>query len=197
MNSFSFILNVIGVLLGCVSASLYGIRVWQGKERANLATWGIIYVLDVVGLHLAIETGNDDPLIQFGWCIAAVIILAAAIRRRGNWTWSSTETYVLIACSLSVAVWLLSHKSAVFLSLLCFSAAVVLSAIPQARDYMRHPDIARASAWVWQVGTVSVTFTLTAKVVQGLYGVEHTLVYAVILAMNICMAYLCSRKVAV
>ncbi len=148
MKDLALALNVFGAVLGSLAACLYAMRVWLKKERANLATWTIVLVLDFAGLYLAYATGNDEPYIQLGWCVAAILIVLAAWLRKGDWLWTRTETIVLVICAVSVGVWLTSE--AVALSLIGYLLAVFLSAVPQARDYLRHPDVARKSAWVWQ-----------------------------------------------
>ena len=189
MKDIALALNVFGAIIGSLAACLYGIRVWAGKEKANLATWSIILILDVVGLYLAYETGNDEPYIQLGWCVAATLIVIAAWLRKGDWVWTQTETVVLIICAVSIFVWLTS--GAVFLSLFGYLTAAYIGALPQAKDYIHHPEVARKSAWVWQVSIVAIMFPLVAKLVEGKYGVGDTLVYYAFIALNVFMAMLC------
>ena len=194
MKDISFALNVFGAVLGSLAAGFYGIRVWLGKEKANLATWSIVLVLDVVGLYLAYATGNHEPYIQLGWCIAAVIIVIAAWVQKGDWVWTQNETVVLIVCTTSVFVWLASE--AVLISLIGYLVAAYLSAWPQARDYLRHPKVARKSAWVWQVSIVAILLPLTAKLVESKYGIGDTLIYWALIGLNLIMSILCMRRVA-
>lgn len=194
MKDLALALNVFGAVLGSLAACLYAMRVWLKKERANLATWTIVLVLDFAGLYLAYATGNDEPYIQIGWCVAAALIVLAAWTRKGDWLWTRTDTAVLIICAVSVGVWLTSE--AVALSLVGYLLAAFLSALPQARDYLRHPDVARKSAWVWQVSIIAILFPLAAKLVEAKYGVEHTLVYYALISLNVFMAGLCMRRAA-
>jgi hypothetical protein len=191
MSNLSMFLNVAGAVIGSLAACIYGVRIWMGKEQANLATWFIIFILDFVGLYLAYATGNTEPYIQIGWCVAATIILLATFVRKGEWVWSKTETGVLLICLASVAVWLSSK--AVTVSLLGYVAAAVISAIPQAKDYLKHPEAARKSAWVWQVSIVAILFSIAAKLANSEFGAEHILVYVALLGLNAAMTYLCLR----
>ena len=191
MTNISLFLNVAGAGIGSVAACLYGVRIWMGKEQANLATWFIIFVLDFVGLYLAYATGNTEPYIQIGWCVAATIILFATFVRKSEWVWSKTETRVLLICLASVAIWLSSK--AVTVSLLGYVTAAVISAIPQAKDYLKNPEVARKSAWVWQVSIVAILFSIAAKLVNGKFGAKHILVYVALLGLNAVMTYLCLR----
>lgn len=190
--SLSLILNIVGAIIGSSAACLYAFRIWQKKEKANLATWFIIFLLDFIGLYLAYATGNTEPYIQIGWCVAATLILIATWVRKGEWAWTKTETLVLVTCVASIIVWITSK--AVIISLLGYIIAAILSAWPQAKDYMKNPKVARASAWVWQVSVIAILFSLAAKFVNSEYGVEHTLVYYALLGLNVAMATLCTRK---
>lgn len=192
VKEIAFALNMFGAVLGSLAACFYAVRVWLRYERANLATWAIVLVLDVVGLYLTYATGNHEPYIQIGWCVAALLIVAAAFVRKGDWQWTSIDTAVLILCALSVAIWLSSE--AVLASLLGYLIAAFLSALPQARDYVRHPDVARKSAWVWQVSVIAILFPLVAKYVEGKSGIEHTLVYWALIGLNVIMSALCMRR---
>ncbi len=185
-------LNIFGAVLGSLAACLYALRVWQQKERANLATWSIILFLDLVGLYLTYVTGNHEPYIQMGWCIAALFIVIAAWVRKGDWLWTRTETVVLAICVASVFIWLTSE--AVLISLLGYLTAAYLSVWPQAKDYLRHPEVARKSAWVWQVSIIAILFPLMAKLVERKYGIEHTLIYYALIGLNVIMAMLCMRR---
>lgn len=192
MKELAFWLNLTGAVLGSLAACLYALRVWQKKERANLATWSIIFVLDVAGLYLTYVTGNHEPYIQIGWCIAALLIVIATWVRKGNWLWTRAETIVLALCTASVSVWLMSE--AVLVSLIGYLTAVYLSAWPQAKDYLGHPEMARRSAWVWQVSIIAILFPLAAKFVEQKYGVGHTFIYYALIVLNLIMAALCMRR---
>jgi uncharacterized membrane protein len=183
---------MIGAIIGCGSAIVYGVRIWLGKEKANLATWTIILTLDGVGLYLAFATGNDEAYIQIGWCLAALMIVIGAWKQKGDWVWTENETQTLILCIASVVVWLMSE--AVTFSLLGYIAATAFSVWPQAKDYIRDQVMARKSAWIWQVSIIAIVFPIAAKLLQGKYGAEHLLLYGWFLVLNVCMAALCMRK---
>ncbi len=191
MSNLALYLNIIGALIGCLSAMLFAFRIWQKKEHANLATWAIVWLLDFAGLYLAYATGNNEPYVQIGWCFAASLILLATWLRKGLWVWSRTDSYVLILCTVSLAIWLLSGSVA--WSLAGYIAAALLSALPQAKDYLEYPARARASAWVWLVSIAAMLFTLGSKIISGELGIEHTLVYSALLFLNIVMSFLCLR----
>jgi hypothetical protein len=192
MDKTSLLLNIIGAVIGSAAAFWYGIRIFLNKEKANLATWLIVFFLDLVGLYLAFATGNDEAYIQIGWCAAATVILIATWYRKGAWVWSSTETWVLLVCIASVVIWLSSN--AVVMSLLGYIMAAFLSVVPQAKDYWKNPAVAKKSAWLWQVSIVAICFSIAAKAVLGKYGFEHMFVYYALLWLNVMMTWLCMRK---
>ena len=194
MSNLSLGLNVAGAVIGSAAASLYGVRIWMGKEQANLATWFTVFILDFVSLYLADGTGKNKPYIEIGWCVAATIIvlgLLATFAKKGKWVWSKTETVVLLVSFASVLVWLGSKE--VIISLLGLATAFVISAIPQAKDYLKNPVVARKSAWVWQVSIVAILFSIAAKLVNSEFGAEQLLVYISLLGINTVMTYVCLR----
>lgn len=193
MSEFAFWLNLSGAVLSTFTSCTYGVRIWRGKEEANLATWLIFFLLNVLGLLLAYEAGNPEPYVQMSWCITALFIVAVVWRRKGAWVWTRTETTVLIACVMAALVW--CTIEAVLVSLVCYLAASYLATWPQARDYFRRPEVARRSAWVWIVNVVTILFPLAAKLVEQKYGAEHTLMYIAFFIPNALMAMLCLRRV--
>lgn len=190
-------LNVIGAGVGTFAACRYALRVWQKIEKANLATWSVIWALDFVGLYLTYVTGNEEPYIQMGWCFAATLILFATWVRRGDWEWTKIETITLTITVASVAVWLAgaANKVAIF-ALAGYLTACFVSVWPQARDYLRRPDVARKSAWMWQVSMLSLALIIASKWVAGKFGVGDTLVYYALFGLNAMMTTLCMRRVA-
>lgn len=197
MEKLAFALNVIGAIVGSSAACFYSVRIWRKKERANLATWSVIWVLDFVGLYLTYVTGNEEPYIQLGWCIAATLILIATWVRRGDWEWTKIETITLTITVASVAVWLAgaANKVALF-ALAGYLVACFVSAWPQARDYLQRPDVARKSAWLWQVSLLSLAFIIVSKWVMGKFGIGDTLVYYALFGLNAIMSVLCLRRAA-
>lgn len=196
-KELAFALNVIGAIIGTFAAVRYAFQVWRRIEKANLATWSVVWVLDFVGLYLTYVTGNEDPYIQIGWCAAATLILIAAWSRRGIWRWTNIESATLAIAVASVAIWIVgtTSKVAIF-ALVGYLAACFVSVWPQARDYLDRPDVARKSAWMWQVSMLSLVFIIASKWVAGKFGVGDTLIYYALLGLNVIMATLCMRRLA-
>lgn len=194
-QSLSLALNVIGAIIGSSAACLYAVRIWRMKERANLATWSVVWVLDFVGLYLTYVTGNKEPYIQLGWCVAATLIVVATWIRRGDWQWTRIESITLAITVASVAVWIIGAKGEVaILALSGYILACFVSVWPQARDYIKRPDVAQKSAWMWQVSLLSLTFIIASKWVAGKFGFGDTLVYYALFLLNAIMMALCLRR---
>jgi hypothetical protein len=191
------VLNGIGAIIGSFAACLYALRVWQKIEKANLATWSVIWVLDFVGLYLTYVTGNKEPYIQIGWCFAATLIVIAAWVRKGDWRWTKIESVTLAIVAASVAVWIIGTTDKVaMLALSGYLVACFVSVWPQAEDYRRDAVIARKSAWVWQVSMLSLAFIIVSKWVAGKFGLGDTLVYYALFVLNAIMTAFCVRRAA-
>jgi len=195
VKEIAFWMNVSGAVIGSLAACLYAVRIWRKVEKANLATWAVVWVLDFVGLYLTYATGNHEPYIQIGWCFAATLILFAIWKRKGDWRWTRIETVTLVICIASVAVWITgAAREVAILALYGYLAACFISVWPQGKDYLKSPDVARKSAWMWQVSMLSLALIITSKWLMGKFGIGDTLVYYLLLGLNAIMTTLCMRK---
>ncbi len=213
----AFWLNIAGAVVGCSSAAIFAVRIWRGKEEANIATWLVVFLLDWGGLYLAYTTGNEKPYLQIGWCAAATCILAAVAKTHGVLAWHSSgvtkewrgyllslrlrlcrelrrpshEMVTVAICLLAIAIWIASGIA--WLALAAYTAAMFVSAWPQARDYLKRPHVARKSSWVWLVSVISLELVVGSQAIDGTIDVPHTLVYAALLMLNIVMSAICLR----
>jgi hypothetical protein len=145
-------------VIGMVSASVFAGQIQRFKIKVNLATWTMVLVLDFVGLYLLIAAGNNQPYIQIGWCVAAVLIFLAALNNRGDWKWSAIETYSVATCVAAILVWVLTKS---VWSLLGYVAACYVSAIPQAVQYLKQVRHERVqSAWMWMVSVFAISLAI-------------------------------------
>lgn len=182
-------LNMLSAIIGTLTPCRYAWRVWKQHEQANLATWGVILVLDAVGLYLAYATGNHEPYLWIGWCFAAALVLAAAWVRRGNVSWSTTETVVIGICILSVLTWVATSSKAI--SITGYLTAACVAAIPQAKDYWRDPLTARKSAWMWASSCVAIGLSLAAQLIKDDTDFAHMIILDVLFVANAIMLKLC------
>jgi len=123
-----------------------------------------------------------------------MLIVIGAWVRKGDWVWTWVETIVFVLCIASVVLWLTSEIA--LISLIGYLTAAYLSILPQVKDYLRHPEVARKSAWVWQVSVVAILFPLAAKLMEGKYGIGDTLIYYAFIVLNMSLAMLCMRRTA-
>lgn len=184
-------MTVLSGVVSFVSASVFAIQIHKMKLKVNLATWGMVLVLDVVGLALVILSGNHEPYLQAGWAFAAVLIVLAAWVNRGNWEWGKTETVSIALSVISVAVWLVSGS--VVWSLLGYLSACYFSGIPQAKQYWVDHEEARKSTWLWLVGVFGLILTLL-----GLpnFSPQYSIVPVGFLFLNLIMAWITLRRPA-
>ena len=115
---------------------------------ANLATWIMILVLDVLGLILVLRAGNKSPFLQIGWTIAALLIVLAIALNNTLWQWTWIETISVSFCILSIFIWYkISAKYAIWPQMM----AAYISFIPQGVDYWSLPQT--QTWWLW-AGTI-------------------------------------------
>ena len=192
--SISFFLNIAGALIGSVGAFLYALRIMMRQEQANTATWIIIVLQDFAGLYLVYSAGNTRPYIQIGWCISGSLILLASLRSMSNrWLLGWTEIWSIMICFAAIIIWLISKSATI--SLAFYGLSIIVSLIPQAKDYFKDPSSARKSAWIWWVSTVAISLPVTAIIIDGKISVEYILIYSIIFITNIVMIFLCQRKI--
>ncbi len=185
-----YVLNVTSGLIGWASVSAFAFQIHRMKLHVNLATWGMILLLDVIGLALVILSGNKEPFIQAGWTLAAIFVFIAACVNRGNWEWTLVETFSLVCCVVSIAVWIMSGSA---WSLLAYVFAGYFSAIPQAKQYWLDHVEARKSAWLWVVSCFAL-----ALAIFGIpsFSPEYSVVPVGFLLLNVAMSWITLRKSA-
>jgi hypothetical protein len=174
-------------VVGFISASIFALQIVRFGIKVNLATWTMILVLDFVGLGLLVATGSQKPYIQIGWCVAAILIFLAALKNRGNWQWSATETWSVTACVIAILIWVFTGS---VWSLLGYMFAAYISVIPQANQYLKeHYKERRKSAWMWIVTAVAISLAIVGKPPS-----SELMVLAGLLLLNMGMIWLTLRK---
>ncbi len=115
----------------------------------NIATWGMILLLDIVGLILVYQTGNNDPRIQWGWFIAALCIFVAIITTSNTFEWGKIEALSFVFCVVSIYIWM---KYDAKFGLWPYMIALYISFTPQVKDYWVSPQ--PETWWLW-AGTIA------------------------------------------
>lgn len=151
-------LNLASGLIAAVSGLAFAAQVHFEKLKINVVAWGMILIIDLVGLVLTYAAGNDRPYLQWGWTIPVAIIVVIGLRR-GAWEWTQVETDATICCILSVLWWLMSES---MWSLLGYVIACFASCAPQVKIYWDDIFEARKAAWVWLVNSLAIILTLSA-----------------------------------
>ena len=174
--------------IGAISASVFAGQIHFFKLKVNLATWTMVLILDFVGLALLLAAGNKEPFIQIGWCLAAILIFFAALKNRGDWKWSRTESWSVGACALAVAIWIATGS---VWSLLGYLLAAFISVIPQVAQYWTEKREERIKAtWLWVVSA----FAILLAIIGSPKTPEYMIVLLGLLVLNAGMTWLTLRK---
>jgi len=177
----SALLNYASAVLVTIAASAYAVQIYRSHLRVNIATWGMIVLIDITGLSLAFATGNSNPLIHIAWVVTDVLICFAALSNRANWKWSKLETISLVVCVGSLTSWLVTQSS---WSLYGYLVACFFTLLPQAYQYWKNKVLARKSAWIWIVNSLALVMTiLSVEIITP----EYTVVTLGLLTLNLAM----------
>ncbi len=137
-------------ILGFAVPTYFAWTVYQENIPQNIATWGLIFLLDGLGLVLAYRAGNKRPYLQIGWCFAAFCIVLAITLGKNPWKWGWVETAALILAGVAIVLWLKwSAKKALW----AYMAAAYVSTMPLLVDYWNVPQPSTLWLWLWTVGT--------------------------------------------
>ncbi len=181
-------LNILSGIISCGTASWFAWQIMRDKLQVNLATWGMILILDAVGLVLTVLSGNHEPYLQAGWMIAAILIMIAAVLNRGDWEWTGTETICLVCCAAAGGWWVLSGSP---WALAGYVVACYISVVPQAKQYVHDLVLARTTAWIW---VVSAGASAIAIMGQPEFTPQYLLVPIGMCLLNLGMSWLTLRK---
>lgn len=145
----------LSLIIGFAIPASFAIQIHLEKLTLNIATWGMICLLDILGLILAFKSGNKKPWLQFGWAFAAVCIVIAILINNHTFSFGLVE-YVCIACSLLAVYFWLTEKAEK--GLYPYIIAVYISFIPQAIDYWGAPQ--PQTWWLWVGSILACVFAI-------------------------------------
>lgn len=180
-------LGLLSGLLVAVVACIYAWQIFATRMSVNIATWGMILFMDLIGLVLAFNVGNPQPYMHVGWVFSDLLICAAALLNKGNWKWTKIETTSFFLCLAAVIIWLTTQS---VWSVYAYLFACGIALLPQARFYWYDEGTARKSAWVWFTSSVAIILTLFAVPILT---PTYTIVTFTLLTMYLTMAYLAFR----
>lgn len=143
-------INALSGFLGFVLPTYFAWQIYRQNIPQNVATWGLVFVLDFLGLVLAWRAGNRRPYLQIGWTIASVAILTAIALNSHVLKWTIVETSSVLMCFVAIYIWVTkSAKKALY----AYIIALFISCIPLAVDYWNEPLPETAWLWFATIGT--------------------------------------------
>lgn len=140
-------LRMSGVL-GFVVPTYFAWTLFKTHVPQNIATWGMVFILDFLGLVLAYKDGNEKPYLQLGWAVASVCILVAVVLSGNPIGWGRTETISVILCSIAIVLWITESARA---ALWAYMAAMYASFFPLMTDYWHEPQPDTLWLWLWTI----------------------------------------------
>ncbi len=175
-----------GVLVSVV-ATLYAIQIYRSRLHINIATWGMILLIDIFGLLLALSSGNAHPSIHTAWVVTDVFICVAVLALKSNWKWTHIETLSFIAFILSVLWWLTSES---IWSIVGYLIACLFTLLPQAYQYWHDRKLARRSSWIWIMNSIALVMTILSL---HTISFEYSIVSLGLLTLNLAMVLIALR----
>ncbi len=176
-------------ILVAIAATGYAYQVFRAHLHANMATWFMVVLVDSLGLVLALETGNSSPTIHTVWVVTDILICLAILHNTAHWHWKTIETLSLVACALSLALWLSAGEES-SISLYAYLVACVFTLLPQAIQYWNNRTLAKRSAWLWIVNSIALVMTILS--VQDLTA-GYSIVSLGLLTLNLAMVLIALR----
>jgi hypothetical protein len=175
-----------GILVSVV-ATAYAMQIYRAHLHVNIATWGMILLTDILGLILALTSGNTHPSIHTAWVITDVFICFSILALRSNWKWTHIETLSLTVFVVSVFWWLTSES---VWSIAGYLVACFFTLLPQAHQYWYDKRLARKSSWIWIMNSIALVMTILS-----LHTVtfEYSMVTLGLLTLNLAMVMIALR----
>lgn len=149
--------NLLSLVLAFAPPGAFALSIFLNKlPPQNVATWGMVLLLDGVGLILAYNVYkkkpcrliSEMPFLQLGWAIAAVCIMVAVTTRTNLSSWGWVEIVSLFCCAMAVYLWVIRDAQT---GLYPYMLAMYIAFIPQFSNYLERPQ--PETWWLW-VGTV-------------------------------------------
>ena len=134
-------------LIGFAFPFKFAYDIYHNVFVANIVTWLLVLILDVVGLLIAVKEGNKRPYLQLGWAIAAVCIMLAILVRQSTFAIGWVEIASSLLCLLAVILWRTAGQHAAILGFTFQTLAVYVSFIPQAVNYWIKPEPSTWYLW--------------------------------------------------
>lgn len=162
------IMLYVGSVYGGYLTYDFANAVRDGKLPANLATWVMYVLLNVVQLYLQVELwqnhGGAIPTLEVAWLVASVYGLYHVARQPSHMTKFDKKDYACVTLAiLSVLIWVSGMK---YISLIANGIAVVLATLPQVIDFLKDKKSASDSRHFWLRATLARALTVPANGTQ-------------------------------
>ncbi|MDP2655653.1 MAG: hypothetical protein Q8P17_03960 [bacterium] len=149
-NTTKWVAVIVSGALGFIIPTYFAWTLYVDHVPQNVATWGMVFALDLLGLILAYRGGNKKPYLQIGWAIAAFCIFVAVILNGDQVRWGWTEIISVILCCVAIVLWL--TRSAL-VAQWAYMAAMYISFVPLMADYWREPQPDTLWLWLWTIAS--------------------------------------------
>jgi hypothetical protein len=146
---------VVSGLSGFIIPTYFAWIVYQENIPQNIASWSMVFALDVLGLTLVMKAGNKEPYLQTGWVVAAFLVLLSVLFNQSPWHWGWTESTSLFLCAVAVLLWLTKTAR---VALWAYIAAMWISFVPLMVDYWHVPQV--DTLWLWLATIASCLFSI-------------------------------------
>ena len=170
-------------VLGFIIPTYFAWTLYENNTPQNVATWGMVLVLDGLGLILAFKGGNEKPYLQLGWAMAALCIFAAVLLNGNRVMWGWTESVSVLLCCAAIVLWI--TKSAL-VAQWAYMAAMYISFVPLMADYWKEPQ--PETLWLWLMTIVSC---LLAVLGAKKYNFANLFVPVAATGLNVIITFLC------
>jgi hypothetical protein len=187
----------LGGVLGFLVTAIFAWQSHYHKREVNLATWVSVFLLDIIGVVLTLLTrkpGDQFPVLQCAWSVAAAMMAVVAYKHRPSLIFSRTETVCLTVAVTATLVYILSRMHIVPASLwiVFYCAACTASVVPQVIDYAKNTQMAKDAERMWALTGCSLALSLLGVVVDDklqvpmreLYKVTLVQLYSFLLLLN-------------
>lgn len=135
---------LVSGVLGFVIPTYFAWTLYADQVPQNIATWSMVFVLDVLGLVLAYRGGNPKPYLQLGWAFAAFCILVAVVLNKSPFKWGWTESASVVLGCVAIVLWLTMNAR---VAQWAYMAAMYISFVPLGVDYWKEPQ--PETLWLW------------------------------------------------
>jgi hypothetical protein len=192
---FRELAGVMSFLFGFGIPSAFALSIFQHKvPQQNIATWGMIVLLDGVGFLLSYKLYKESrlitvanlgkkkaqwPLLQFGWLLAATLIFTAILKEGNTFAWRWVETASLIGCLLAAYFW---YNGEAQKGLYMYMAATYIAFVPQLYDYAVQPQ--PETWWLWAGSIAGSIFSILSND-KGARGLKNCLVPWLVIPLNL------------